>query len=83
MIKCLQAIEDNAVCQQCCMFCEKRKTCDEVCTSLIDSCEYQIHPSEMKIPGTVQKVIDDISELAVQKMVLRQEKVPVKLRFIY
>lgn len=82
MIKCLQAIEDNAVCQQCCMFCEKRKTCDEVCTSLIDSCEYQIHPSEMKIPGTVQKVIDDISELAVQKKSIEDQEKKMKEKLV-
>ena len=50
MIRCLQAVEDDAVCQQCCVFCKKRKTCDEACTYLINSCEYQVGASINLVP---------------------------------
>ena len=82
MIRCLQAVEDNAVCQQCCVFCEKRKTCDEACTSLINSCEYQVYPNDVEIPAPVQKVIDDISELAVQKKSLEDQEKKMKDKLV-
>ena len=82
MIRCLQAVEDDAVCQQCCVFCEKRKTCDEACTYLINSCEYQVYPNDVEIPAPVQKVIDDISELAVQKKSLEEQEKKMKDKLV-
>lgn len=82
MIRCLQAVEDNATCQQCCVFCEKRKTCDEVCTYLINSCEYQVHPSDVEVPAPVQRIIDDISELAVQKKNLEDQEKNMKSKLV-
>ena len=82
MIRCLQAVEDNAMCQQCCVFCDKRETCDEACTYLINTCEYQVYPSDVEIPAPVQRIIDDISELAVQKKSIEDQEKKMKDKLV-
>ena len=82
MIKCKVAMESNAECQNCCLYCEKKETCKEVCGELIKECEEAVLFEETEldvIKDAVPDVLQAITDITVQKKKLdEQEKLMKK-----
>lgn len=81
MIKCKIAMETNADCQICCLYCEKRNDCEDVCGELEVDCEEAVgEETELDVMNsTVPDVLKAITDITVQKKKLdEQEKLMKK-----
>ena len=85
MIKCKQAMESSAcgkVC--CCLECEERKSCKDVCTELSPNCEDAFN--EETALATMQTeaaaIIKGIADLTVQKKKLEEQEKAMRLQLI-
>ena len=77
MIKCKVAIDDKNECTNCCYFCYKKDTCNDVCQDIAKVCEEQVEETDLQvIESTVPDVLKAITDITVQKKKLEeQEKV--------
>lgn len=85
MIKCKQAMESSAcgkVC--CCLECEERKSCKDVCTELSPNCEDAFN--EETALATMQTeaaaIIKGIADLTVQKKKLEEQEKAMRVQLI-
>lgn len=80
MMKCKITMEENRECQNCCFFCDKKDTCEDVCGEMEEKCEEQIEKTDLQvIQSAVPDVLKAITDITVQKKKLdEQEKVMKK-----
>jgi predicted phage-related endonuclease len=81
MIKCLVAVKDDADCQKCCLYCEKKETCEDVCGEIRMNCEEAVgEETELDVMSSaVPDVLRAITDITVQKKKLdEQEKLMKK-----
>ena len=79
-MKCKITMEENRECQNCCFFCDKKDTCEDVCGEMEEKCEEQIEETDLQvIQSAVPDVLKAITDIIVQKKKLdEQEKVMKK-----
>lgn len=77
MMKCKVAIDDKNECINCCYFCDKKDTCNDVCQDIAKVCEEQVEETDLQvIQSAVPDVLKAITDITVQKKKLdEQEKV--------
>lgn len=77
MKKCKITMEENRECQNCCFFCNKKETCEDVCGEMEERCEEQVEETDLQvIQSAVPDVLQAITDITVQKKKLdEQEKV--------
>ena len=77
MMKCKVAIDDKNECTNCCYFCDKKDTCNDVCQDIAKVCEEQVEETDLQvIQSAVPDVLKAITDITVQKKKLdEQEKV--------
>lgn len=77
MKKCKITMEENRECQNCCFFCDKKETCEDVCGEMEERCEEQVEETDLQvIQSAVPDVLQAITDITVQKKKLdEQEKV--------
>lgn len=77
MMKCKVAIDDKNKCTNCCYFCDKKDTCNDVCQDIAKVCEEQVEETDLQvIQSAVPDVLKAITDIIVQKKKLdEQEKV--------
>jgi hypothetical protein len=75
-MKCKVAIDDKNECTNCCYFCDKKDTCNDVCQDIAKVCEEQVEETDLQvIESTVPDVLKAITDITVQKKKLeKQEK---------
>ena len=82
MKKCKIAIDNNADCQNCCLFCDKKETCEDACgETYIEDCEEQVEEeTDLQVmESAVPEAIKIITQITVQKKKLdEQEKIMKK-----
>lgn len=80
MMKCKITMEENRECQNCCFFCDKKDTCEDVCGEMEEKCEEQVEETDLQvIQSAVPDVLKAITDITVQKKKLdEQEKVMKK-----
>lgn len=75
MMKCKVAIDDKNECTNCCYFCDKKDTCNDVCQDIAKVCEEQVEETDLQvIESTVPDVLKAITDITMvmkvtQKMV--------------
>jgi hypothetical protein len=76
MIKCLLAVKDDADCQKCCLYCEKKETCEEVCAEISMNCEEAVgEETELDVMSSaVPDVLRAITDITVQKKKLEEQE---------
>lgn len=68
MMKCKITMEENRECQNCCFFCDKKDTCEDVCGEMEEKCEEQIEETDLQvIQSAVPDVLKAITDITVQK----------------
>ena len=83
MKKCKIAIDNNAECQNCCYYCDKKDTCPDACgETYIEDCTEQVDEEETELQvmeSAVPDAIRMITEITLQKKKLdEQEKIMKK-----
>ena len=83
MKKCKIAIENDAPCQVCCFYCDKRETCEDSCgeVTVSDDCPDQVEEETdlQVIESAVPDVLKAITDITVQmKKLGEQEKLMKK-----
>ena len=76
MVKCKVAEESKNECQNCCVFCEKKDSCEDVCQEMEEKCEEQVEaPDEIiNLESKVPDVIKAISDICTQKKQLEEQE---------
>lgn len=76
MIKCKIAMETDAECQKCCLYCENKETCKEACGELHTDCEEQVEEeTELQvIQSAVPDVLKAITDITIQKKKLEEQE---------
>lgn len=75
MIKCKVAIDDKNECTNCCYFCDKKDTCNDVCQDIAKVCEEQVEETDLQvIESTVPDVLKAITDITVQKKKLEEQE---------
>lgn len=88
MMKCKVAIDDKNECTNCCYFCDKKDTCNDVCQDIAKVCEEQVEETDLQvIESTVPDVLKAITDITVQKKKLEEHGVKsfenAKVKFMY
>ena len=76
MIKCKLAMETDAECQMCCLYCDKRKDCADVCRNIEENCEEAVgEETELDVMSSaVPDVLRAITDITVQKKKLEEQE---------
>lgn len=76
MMKCKVATEDNAKCNDCCFFCDKKDSCEDVCQEIEEKCEEQFkEETDLQIiQSAVPDVLKAITDITVQKKKLEEQE---------
>ena len=75
MMKCKVAIDDKNECTNCCYFCDKKDTCNDVCQDIAKVCEEQVEETDLQvIESTVPDVLKAITDITVQKKKLEEQE---------
>lgn len=76
MIKCKIAMETDADCQKCCLYCEKKETCEEACGELSKDCEEAVgEETGLDVMNSaVPDVLKAITDITVQKKKLEEQE---------
>ena len=80
MVKCKITMETNADCQKCCLYCEKKETCEEACGEIGMNCEEAVgEETELDVMNsTVPDVLKAITDITVQKKKLEEQEKMMK-----
>lgn len=83
MMKCKVAIDDENECTNCCYFCDKKDTCNDVCQDIAKVCEEQIEETDLQvIESTVPDVLKAITDITVQKKKLEEQEKLMKQKLL-
>lgn len=83
MMKCKVAIDDKNKCTNCCYFCDKKDTCNDVCQDIAKVCEEQVEETDLQvIESTVPDVLKAITDITVQKKKLEEQKKLMKQKLL-
>lgn len=85
MIKCKIAVDLEADCQQCCLYCEKKETCAESCGELNKNCEEALLFEETELDvmkDAVPDVLRAITDIAIQKKKLDEQEKLMKQKIL-
>lgn len=85
MIKCKQAIESSSCGKTCCCLeCEEKATCKEVCTELKEGCEdaFEETDSLATMQHEAGKVIQAIAALTVQKKQIEEQEKEMRVQLL-
>lgn len=83
MMKCKVAIDDKNECTNCCYFCDKKDTCNDVCQDTAKVCEEQIEETDLQvIESTVPDVLQAITDITVQKKKLEEQEKVMKQKLL-
>lgn len=76
MLKCKIAIESENECQKCCMHCDKRNDCEDVCGNMEEGCEEAVgEETELDVMSSaVPDVLRAITDITVQKKKLEEQE---------
>ena len=75
MMKCKITMEENRECQNCCFFCEKKDTCEDVCGEMEEKCEEQVEETDLQvIQSSVPDVLKAITDITMQKKKLEEQE---------
>lgn len=75
MMKCKVAIDDKNECTNCCYFCDKKDTCNDVCQDIAKVCEEQVEETDLQvIQSAVPDVLKAITDITVQKKKLEEQE---------
>lgn len=76
MIKCKLAMETEAECQMCCLYCDKRKECADACRNIEENCEEAVgEETELDVMNSaVPDVLKAITDITVQKKKLEEQE---------
>ena len=81
MIKCKQAMEDS-VCGKvcCCLECEEKENCKDVCTELSDSCEdaFTEETSLVAMQTEAAAIIKVVADLTLEKKAIEDQEKKVR-----
>lgn len=83
MMKCKVAIDDENECTNCCYFCDKKDTCNDVCQDIAKVCEEQVEETDLQvIESTVPDVLKAITDITVQKKKLEEQEKLMKEKLL-
>lgn len=83
MMKCKVAIDDKNECTNCCYFCDKKDTCNDVCQDIAKVCEEQVEETDLQvIESTVPDVLKAITDITVQKKKLEEQEKLMKEKLL-
>lgn len=83
MMKCKVAIDDKNECTNCCYFCDKKDTCNDVCRDTAKVCEEQVEETDLQvIESTVPDVLKAITDIIVQKKKLEEQEKLMKEKLL-
>lgn len=83
MMKCIIAIDDKNECTNCCYFCDKKDTCNDVCQDIAKVCEEQVEETDLQvIESTVPDVLKAITDITVQKKKLEEQEKLMKEKLL-
>lgn len=83
MMKCKVAIDDENECTNCCYFCDKKDTCNDVCQDIAKVCEEQVEETDLQvIESTVPDVLKAITDITVQKKKLEEQEKLMKQKLL-
>lgn len=83
MMKCKVAIDDENECTNCCYFCDKKDTCNDVCQDIAKVCEEQVEETDLQvIESTVPDVLKAITDITVQKKKLEEQETLMKQKLL-
>ena len=75
MMKCKVAIDDKNECTNCCYFCDKKDTCNDVCQDIAKVCEEQVEETDLQvIESTVPDVLKKLSHRQVISFTVQKKK---------
>lgn len=76
MMKCKITMEEHAECQNCCLFCDKKDTCNEACGETKADCPEQVEAETdlQVIQSAVPDVLKAITDITVQKKKLEEQE---------
>jgi hypothetical protein len=82
-MKCKVAIDDKNECTNCCYFCDKKDTCNDVCQDIAKVCEEQVEETDLQvIESTVPDVLKAITDITVQKKKLEEQEKLMKEKLL-
>jgi hypothetical protein len=82
-MKCKVAIDDKNECTNCCYFCDKKDTCNDVCQDIAKVCEEQVEETDLQvIESTVPGVLKAITDITVQKKKLEEQEKLMKEKLL-
>ena len=82
-MKCKVAINDKNECTNCCYFCDKKDTCNDVCQDIAKVCEEQVEETDLQvIESTVPDVLKAITDITVQKKKLEEQEKLMKEKLL-
>ncbi len=86
MIKCKQALNGGAACGKeiCCLECEKKEGCEDVCTYLKADCEDAIQEENAlsALKNDKADVIKAVASLAIQKKVIEEQEKAMRVQLV-
>lgn len=83
MIRCKIAKESGNECTDCCFFCDKRSTCEDVCDDMEEFCEEQEEENELSIiESAVPDVLKAITDITVQMNKLEEQQKLMKQKLM-
>ena len=83
MMKCKATIDDKNECTNCCYFCDKKDTCNDVCQDIAKVCEEQVEETDLQvIKSTVPDVLKAITDITVQKKKLEEQEKLMKQKLL-
>lgn len=83
MMKCKVAVDYKIKCTNCCYFCDKKDTCNDVCPDIAKVCEEQVEETDLQvIESTVPDVLKAITDITVQKKKLEEQEKLMKEKLL-
>ena len=85
MVKCKEAIEDEAYCELCCLYCYKRTECEDACPDMKENCRIAVVVEETELDvmnSTVPDVLKAITDITVQKKKLEEQEKLMKEKLL-
>ena len=76
-------MDDKNECTNCCYFCDKKDTCNDVCQDIAKVCEEQVEETDLQvIESTVPDVLKAITDITVQKKKLEEQEKVMKQKLL-
>lgn len=87
MIKCKIAMDNECECQNCCLYCEKKETCDDACEEAFresgKDCKEAQEETELDVMSSaVPDVLKAITDITVQKKKLEEQEKLMKEKLL-